>query len=69
MYIKGVSDINTTKSKRSKSIASQAVEKSTQKGVFASYLKKELINSRILLNFVCNENNNQTDGGYHEKAS
>lgn len=43
MYIKGVSDINTTKSKRSKSIASQAVEKSTQKGVFASYLKKEFL--------------------------
>lgn len=31
--------------------------------------EKELINSRILLNFVCNENNNQTDGGYHEKQA
>lgn len=31
MYIKGVSDINTTKSKRSKSIASQAVENQPKK--------------------------------------
>ena len=31
MYIKGVSDINTTKSKRSRSVAGQAIEKSAQK--------------------------------------
>lgn len=43
MYIKGVSDINTAKSKRSKTVAGQAVEKSVQKGVFASYLKKEFL--------------------------
>ena len=43
MYLKGVSDINTTKSKRSKSIAGQAIEKSSQKGIFASYLKKEFL--------------------------
>ena len=43
MYIKGVSDINTTKSRRSKSIAGQAIEKSVQKDIFASYLKKEFL--------------------------
>ena len=43
MYIKGVSDINTTKSKRSRSVAGQAIEKSAQKGVLASYLKKEFL--------------------------
>ncbi len=43
MYIKGVSDINTTKSKRSKEMAGQAIEGSKQSSVFASYLKKELL--------------------------
>lgn len=43
MYIKGVSDINTAKSKRSKSVAKEVIEKSTQMKISASYLKKEFI--------------------------
>lgn len=43
MYIKGVSDINTTKSKRNKIIVKKVIEHSNQKGILTSYLKKEFI--------------------------
>lgn len=42
MYIKGVSDINTTKSKRSKSIASQAVENQPKRS-FCKLFEKEFL--------------------------
>ena len=43
MYIKGVSDVNTSKNKQSKSLTEKAVASSVEKGIFASYLKKEFI--------------------------
>ena len=43
MYIKGVSDVNTSKNKQSKSLTEKAVASSAVKGIFSSYLKKEFI--------------------------
>lgn len=41
MYIKGVSDVNTSKSKRNLSETTRIIEKSAINGIFKSYLAKE----------------------------
>ena len=43
MYLKGVSDVNTSKNKPSKDLAEKAILASEQKSIFKSYLKKEFI--------------------------
>lgn len=43
MYLKGVSDVNTSKNKQSKTLAEKAILASEQKSIFKSYLKKEFI--------------------------
>lgn len=43
MYIKGVSDINTTKSKKDINDTNRAISASRERGIFASYLKKEFL--------------------------
>ena len=43
MYIKGVSDVNSSRNKQNRSLTEKAVSSSAEKGIFASYLKKEFL--------------------------